>query len=383
MLSPFRYFILFCIVIATYTAPALASDAEKQAKLEELKNSINELKKQLEKTKSSRDAIAQDLEQSEKNVSNLSKKAKGLKSSLSKEKNKLNTLKNERSELKKNKNEQQQFVANYINAAYRAGKKSQLHLLLNQQSPDDLSRTLKYYDYFIKARSQKIDSFLNTIQRLNNIEPEITASATRLEQKIQDLAQQQTKLQTAQNQRRIHLTKLNSELNDQSSALEKLTSDRNRLEELISRVSEYIDDVETSPAAADIDFVKLKGKLPWPTTGKVISSFGSRRVDKLKWQGIRISGTNGADIKAIHSGRVIFSDYLRGHGLLIILDHGSGFMTLYAHNQSLYKELGEWVGSGEPIASLGNSGGQQRSALYFELRRNGRPDNPLRWLKSA
>lgn len=372
----------FAVFSVTVSSTSFANDEEQQAKLEALQKTIADLKKQLEKTKSSRDSIAKSLEQSEKNISTLSKKAKKLKSTLNAEKKQLDELKDKRSELKKNKHKQQSLVGDYVNAAYRSGKKSQLHLLLNQQSPSDLSRTLKYYDYFVQARSKKIDEYLNTIDHLNKIEPEITASTLRLQNRVKEVAAQKNQLSAAQAQRKANLNRLNKEVQSQSSQLEKFLADRARLEELVNRVSEYIGDVEINPVG-NIDFAKLKGQLPWPAKGKVINRFGSRRVDKLKWQGIRISGSSGEDIQAVHGGRVIFSDYLRGHGLLIILDHGSGFMTLYAHNQALYKDLGEWVSSGEQIASLGNSGGQKQAALYFELRRNGQPTNPLQWLRSA
>jgi len=372
----------FFLLFISTNPKVIADDAKQQKKLETLRKSISDLKKQLEKTKSSRDEIAKSLEKSEKSISTLSKKAKDLKSSLEKEKKKLNTLKDERTELNKNKTEQQDIIGSYINAAYRSGKKSQLHLLLNQQSPADISRTLKYYDYFIKARSEKINEYIQIINRLNKIEPEITASTLRLRNNVKKVSAQKEQLNTAQAQRKINLARLNSQVESQSSQLDKFLADRARLEELINRVSEYIGDVKANPVG-NVDFAKLKGRLPWPAKGKVINRFGSRRVDKLKWQGIRISGSGGENIQAVHAGRVIFSDYLRGQGLLIILDHGSGFMTLYAHNQSLYKDLGEWVSSGELIASLGNSGGQKQAALYFELRRNGQPTNPLRWLKSA
>jgi len=129
-------------------------------------------------------------------------------------------------------------------------------------------------------------------------------------------------------------------------------------------------------------FASLKGKLPWPTDGRVLRNYGTPRVsDKMRWQGLLIGGNEGSPVRAVHHGRIVFSDYLRGQGLLLIIDHGAGYLTLYAHNQALYKELGEWVEAGELVAALGNSGGQQTAALYFELRHNGEPTNPKRWFK--
>lgn len=377
-------FLFFALCMQADVLAQSNDDPDKLEKeqLEQLQKTISDLKKQLAKTKSSRDSIAKSLEQSEKNIGELSKKAKKLESSLNNEKNKLKSLRDERTQLNKKKHQQQNLVGGYINAAYRVGQKSQLHLLLNQQSPADLSRTLKYYDYFIEARADKIQDYLGTIDRIDKIEPEITASTTKLGNQIAQLKTQQQKIHTAQANRQITLAKLNSQVKDTSSEINKLLADQKRLENLVTRVSGYIGDVDASNTG-DVNISKLKGQLPWPTKGKILNRFGSQRVDRMKWQGIRIGGDRGAEIFAVHAGRVVFSDYLRGHGLLLILDHGSGFMSLYAHNQTLYKDLGEWVSGGDIIASLGDSGGQTSTALYFELRRNGQPTNPLRWLKSV
>ena len=129
-------------------------------------------------------------------------------------------------------------------------------------------------------------------------------------------------------------------------------------------------------------FGKLKGKLPWPVVGKPSNRFGRyRNGTSLRWQGLTIPSTEGNRVEAIHSGRIVFADWLRGSGLLVIIDHGDGYMSLYAHNQSLLKEIGDWVNPGDTIATVGNSGGQQRSGLYFEIRHNGKPTDPKRWCK--
>lgn len=131
-------------------------------------------------------------------------------------------------------------------------------------------------------------------------------------------------------------------------------------------------------------FKELKGKLPWPTQGKIIKQFGSARAtNKVRWQGLMIASDEGAPVHAVHHGRVVFADYLRGHGLLLIIDHGDSFLSLYAHNQMLYKEIGDWVSAGEEIATVGQSGGQDQAGLYFELRHQGKPTNPNSWLKKS
>lgn len=351
-------------------------------KLEILKKSIEQLKAELKATQDARNDVLKTLEKTEQDIGELSDKAKQLERQRQQEQKKLNDLNQERSQLQQKKNEQQQHVGEYINAAYRVGQTNQLQLLLNQQSPADVSRTLTYYQYFVAARSEKIKAYITVIERLQALEPAIQASNLALSQKLEELKQKQQQLSKAQGQRKQTLAKLETELSTSQQKLKKLQQDRERLEAVVSRVSEYIGDVAVDSSGKSFD--KLKGALPWPTHGRVISSYGSSRVaNRISWEGIMIEANSGSDVKAVHAGRVVFSDYLRGHGLLIILDHGSGFMTLYAHNQSLNKELGEWVAAGDVISAVGNSGGQQRNALYFELRHNGKPTNPMPWLKRA
>jgi septal ring factor EnvC (AmiA/AmiB activator) len=148
-------------------------------------------------------------------------------------------------------------------------------------------------------------------------------------------------------------------------------------------LSEIDDSGLSSDGAEHQPFAKLRGRLNWPSRGKLITRYGSaRKVGKLKWQGVNISAPEGTEVRAISHGRVAFSDWLRGFGLLTIIDHGDGYMSLYGGNQSLFKEVGDWVEAGEAIASVGNSGGRQDSALYFEIRHNGKPSNPLKWCRN-
>lgn len=371
--------LMFALLLAFHVH---AEQSEELKKLDVLKQNIEQLKAELKATQGARNDVLKALEDSEKDIGKLSEKAKQLEQQREQEQKKLKNLNQERSQLQQKKNEQQQYVSEYANAAYRVGQTNQLQLLLNQQSPADVSRTLTYYQYFVVARSEKIKTYLSTIQRLQALEPAIQATTLALSRKIEQLKQQHTQIGLAQKSRKVTLAKLESELSSSQKKLQKLTQDRKRLEAVVSRVSEYIGDIAAGSSGKSFD--KLRGALPWPTRGRVVSSYGSSRVvNRINWEGIMIEANAGNDVQAVHAGRVVFSDYLRGHGLLIILDHGAGFMTLYAHNESLYKELGEWVVAGDVIAAVGNSGGQQRNALYFELRHNGKPTNPMKWLKSA
>jgi len=158
-----------------------------------------------------------------------------------------------------------------------------------------------------------------------------------------------------------------------------MLSDRQQLEDLLSSVEEAIADLDLPEATTPIK--QLKGKLPWPTQGEIVRNFGSRDTSSgSRWKGVLIRAKEGNEVHAIHYGHVVFADWLRGFGLLLIIDHGNGYMSLYGHNQSIYKQTGDWVASNEVVSSVGNSGGRDNTGLYFEIRRNGKPQNPKSWI---
>lgn len=170
-----------------------------------------------------------------------------------------------------------------------------------------------------------------------------------------------------------------------------MQEDERRLQRLLDSLATAPRDNSQTPAEGELasegtehtPFLTLRGRLQWPSRGKLTTRYGSaRKVGKLKWQGVNIKAPEGTEVHAISHGRVAFSDWLRGFGLLTIIDHGDGYMSLYGGNQSLFKEVGDWVEAGEVIAGVGNSGGRKNSALYFEIRHNGKPTNPLKWCRN-
>lgn len=379
-----RSFITALLISGVIVSPlSYAQESKEQAaQLKKLKQTIQQLQKELEATKSNRDEINKSLEKTEKNIGELTKKSKEIQSQLKERQEKLQQLRDERSQLDSKKREQESIVGDYMNAAYRLGQQSNMRLMLNQEDPSRVARNLKYYDYLMSARAEKITTYMATIERINTIEPEIAYQADKIQSNYAALKQQQQDLQAAQAQRKRTLSELASRIVSKDQQLRRSQEDRRQLQQLLSKVINNIDDINLSSDTKNINL--LKGQLPWPAKGKVIHRFGSNRVSqKMRWEGILIASNSGDPVSAVHHGRVVFSDYLRGHGLLIILDHGAGYLSLYAHNQALYKELGEWVNRGDTIASVGNSGGQQNAALYFELRHNGKPTDPQNWLKRA
>ena len=273
--------------------------------------------------------------------------------------------------------QQAELIANHLAAAYRLTGEDFLKLLLNQQDPDQLDRMMHYHRYFAQARSDAIDAYKKTLA-------EIAANAAATQLREQALAQQQRNLDSERDELRSKrqgrerlLASLKTEMQGKADERARLTADRKRLESLIAELQRRAQRGEVASGA----FARAKGKLPWPTAGKLAHRFGQDRSGGLlKWQGIFIDAPEGTPVTAVHPGRVAYSDWFRGFGLLTIIDHGNGFMSLYAHSDVLYKQIGDTVTAGETIATTGRSGGQTESGLYFEIRSNGTAIDPLVWL---
>ncbi|MGQ9424970.1 murein hydrolase activator EnvC family protein [Gilvimarinus sp. F26214L] len=354
------------------------SEAEYQARLEALQKNIGELQQELNAVKGNRDQLLTDLQENETSIGELLEKIESIKRELKEDEQALLQLHRERKQLAGEQSSQKKHVAQQVRAAYQLGGQSTLKLLLNQHDPQSISRLLKYHDYVLTAQSAKIAAYVEGIERLNTIEPRIVENTRRLKRNRTRLQRRHDELQNRQRERQQMLARLEATIKTKDEELQKLNRDRRQVEELMSRIVAKIGTGSTFNQ--DAPFADLHGKLPWPANGRLAHQFGSERIaGKMKWSGVMIRAPEGSPVRAIHHGRVVFADYLRGHGLLIIVDHGAGYMSLYAHNQSLKKNVGNWVEAGEVIASVGSSGGQPQAGLYFEIRQNGRPTNPNRW----
>lgn len=305
---------------------------------------------------------------------------------------------------------QNKELAGQMKAAYAMGQKEKLKLLLNQQDPTVSSRMLVYYDYLNKARLVKLASISETMQRLDQLSKQQEQETKTLESSLQQKQAEQIAVDGVRKRRTELLSQLKTDFSSNEQQIIYLKESENKLKNLVSSLQRSTSDLtfeveqakkthqatETSseppkdlPGSGDDfsklngDFSALKGQLPWPVKGRLSNKFGSARTESTEsiWDGVLIDASEGTEIRAITSGKVVYSDWLRGYGLLIIIDHGKGYMTLYAFNQSLYRQVGEWVEVGEVIASVGQSGGRSHSGLYFGIRNNGKPVDPLEWCR--
>ena len=360
-------------------SPQASAKQATQQDLQGLKNDIKELQHQLDNYKGKRSNLRKSLRDSEVSIGQLQSKIRKIQRQLQQQKNELLALKAQRTKLKQAKLQQQELIAQQIVAAYQMGRQKKLKVLLNQEEPNKLSRALTYYDYFNKVRSKQISAYIDTISELDQIEPQISERTAALQDAKESFIAQRQQLSIQQAQREKSLSRIEDTIRGKDEKLKNLEKDSKELQQLLNAVEETIANLNIPSDYRP--FKALKGKMNWPAKGRLKNRFGRSRGGGLRWQGIMIRGNEGSAIKSIHHGRVVFSDWFRGKGLLMIIDHGDGFMSLYAHNQSLLRETGDWVNAGETVATLGNSGGLQQANLYFEIRHKGKPTDPRKWCR--
>ena len=243
-----------------------------------------------------------------------------------------------------------------------------------------MARVLAYYRYFFQARNELVARYRETLRQLQELEQRIAGTLDQLAGQQATLEEQQAQLVTAQASREQAVAQLSDSIHSKAEQLRQMEQDRKELESLIAAIERAVADLDVPDDYQP--FESARGKMPWPLAGKRANNYGRPRNDgKMRWQGVVIPAKEGTSVTAIHHGRVVYADWLRGSGLLLIIDHGDGYMSLYAHNQSLLREVGEWVKAGTSISTVGNSGGQEESALYFEIRHQGKPTNPGLWCK--
>ena len=354
--------------------------ADEEADLAKLQQEISKLQQWLKETESEHDKLSEALQKSDEKIGAIAKKIDETRTKLNQERTRLKKLQAEQSQLRILKSEQKKQLSKQLTGAQKLGNQGSIKVLLNQDDPQQISRMLKYYEYFNQARMEKIQTLIVNLKRLDNIENEILAQQNQLIKTENSLLKKNKSLNTEKKQHKKLLASLELRRKQQSDNLSQKQKDQKRLQKLITEVATLLDNSIRKEDARPIR--SLKGKLPRPSKGRVIKAFGNHNAQaRSRWQGWLIKGHEGSAITAVHHGRIVFSDWLRGFGLLLIVDHGDGYLSLYARNQSLLKSVGDWVYQGENIATLGSSGGFKEASLYFEIRHKGKPQDPAAWLK--
>ncbi|MBE02565.1 peptidoglycan DD-metalloendopeptidase family protein [uncultured Marinobacter sp.] len=347
--------------------------------LEDLRERIGAIDKWLAEAEEDRSALERQLSATERRIGQLTRERRALRLQIEQQQQRLQQLEQEAARLSDTLERQRDSLRQQIRAAWMEGDTPALKVLLNEADPSRIARTLTYYEYLSRNTVERLEAFRRSLAALKQTQAEAQATRTHLAESEQDLARRQQQLSATRQSRERTLAALEADIRSRRNQRDELEADRKRLEALLEEVQRAIADI---PAPNESQpFASLRNRLPWPVQGKVISGFGDRYADgKLRRTGLLIRTAEDAPVKAIHYGRVVFANWLRGFGLITIIDHGDGYMTLYGHSSSLFTSPGDWVEAGETIALAGRTGGTEEPVLYFEVRHNGKPDNPRRWL---
>lgn len=367
--------------LIAFLSPLNASAARNadEAHLKKLRSRIEALQEKLNETRGRRDNVREEVRELERRIGGLLNQLRETDKQLRANEKTLADLKTRGVREQAQLDRQRQQLGRQIYTAYLMGRQEYHKMLLNQEDPAQVSRVLTYYYYLNQERTERIGQIQTSLSRLKTLEQEIHAHRRDLEELRGRQREQKIALETSSTRRGELLAGLNREVRDQSQQMERLRTDEKRLEQLLEELKRVL----PKPPPSGKNFAKLRGRLPLPTRGRIIARYGTQKnIGNLKWRGLLLAGDEGQNVISVFRGRVVFADWLRGFGLLLILDHGDGYMTLYGHNQSLHREVGNWVEAGETIASLGSTGDRAQPGLYFEIRQNGEPRDPLIWCKA-
>src|SRR5262245_2471593 len=358
---------------------AVAQDRRgSEAQLSAVRKEIKELQERIARETTRRDEGARALRASEVEIAAATRKLAEVSGDLSAQEKTRRDLERETASANRRLGAEKDALARQVRSSYMAGREELTKLLLSQESPAELGRMLVYFDYYNRARSARIGAVAGELEKLVDLGAETARVESELEKLEAAQANEVAALEKSRSERGAAVAKLDAEIRDGTAAVAKLRAEEQRLADLVRRLSEVM---AGFPVDSDEPFAASKGKLAWPVQGRLAGDFGQPRgAGPVKWNGVLLEAAAGTPVRAVHRGRVAFADWLTGLGLLVIVDHGGGYMSLYGHNEALLKESGDWVEPGEPIAQVGDTGGQARPALYFELRLNGEPINPNAWM---
>ena len=393
-----KIFIWLNIFIFSSLCLAENKITETEESLLKLKKEINQLDKNIKKNTETKDNLSNQLKKKERKISKTKKQLYNINKKFKNNKKKIKQLNKQLAKLKKEIKIKKRSLSSRLYEAYTQGNPGYLQMYLDGINPSQISRESYYIGYYSQQKNNDIESIKKAYKKIDKTKK----STNKLLKKIASLKKQKErnskKLQKQKKEKTIVIKKINVELSSQKKKKKKLIKNEKKLNSIVSELIKKIKveskkktitkkiHVEKKPTPDDkfrgIDFKKLKGKLKLPVKGKITRKFNSKRKDTgTRWKGIFIKSKEGDEVRSIASGKIVFSDWLDGYGNMIIIDHGKGYMSLYGNNQSLIKQKGDIIKGGSTIAIVGNSGGNSTNGLYYQLRKNSKPFNPLKWTK--
>ncbi len=355
-----------------------ADEAGTEADLRKVRAQIAELQKAIRRSTTERDNLAARLRDAETSVAAARRKLDETRTERSASEQRRQELERDKARSERVLQDEREALAGQLRAAYTVGRDEHLKLLLNQQEPAQLGRMLVYYGYFGRARADQIATIRAELARLQELAAALEEQTRQLAVLEERARAELAELQGARRDRGRVLTELDRKLKGRVASLAKLQREESTLEKLLADLRRVMSDFPLNSAEP---FERAKGKLAWPLSGRLMADFGQRRVGGVNWRGVMLAAERGARVRAVYYGRVIYADWLPGMGLLTILEHSGGYLSLYGHNEQLFKAVGDWVSPGDVIAAAGDSGGREQTGLYFEIRKGSRPLNPHQWIK--
>lgn len=370
-----RYSLLLSLV--AFSSHVLSDPRQSsEQELAQVQEDIRNTEQRLQQQQRTFLAAEQQLQQADRTLAAAGNQVRQQQQALELTQQRLSQLESEQVELQQQFNDQQQQLASQLRSAYQLGQHDYTQMLLNQQGAAQLERVLVYYQYFNRARMQQLQAIEATAVQLQQVHADLQQQQKQLAAQLASLQQRQQHLQTARQEQQKNVQSLQALLQEQDRQLDYLRQNESSLQVTI-------DALKTKAQQITMDgLATLQGRLQWPLQGQLVQRYNQLREGGLRSRGILIAGREGSEVAAIANGQVIYADWLKGYGWVLVLDHGEGFMSLYGHNQSLLREPGEQVAAGEPVALVGRSGGQASSGVYFEIRDKGEAINPLAWLQS-
>jgi septal ring factor EnvC (AmiA/AmiB activator) len=372
------------LLFVAVAGPVLAQDSEgelaevKERELEQVRERISDLKKSMDRASTERDRLTGELQNIEVAISEQRMRIKDIEREQRYAQNKKQALDADLAEREAHLNEESNELAVQVRAAYMSGNQEKIKLLLNQRDPATLGRLMAYYRYLNDYRAENITAVLEEIKKLDELRSQIAAEEARLSGLARTRYDELGKLHNSQEERKALLASLRQKIANEGQEVTRLAAQEQDLTRLIAELTSILSDY---PISSEQPFSQHKGKLTWPIAGTLVHDFGQPRVGgNIKWNGVVLAAPRGREVRAVYHGRIAFADWLAGMGLLVIIDHGEGYMTLYGYNETILKNAGDWVAPGDVIATVGDSGGQQQSSVYFEIRRGAKPVNPRQWV---
>ena len=371
---------LLLLLIALIAVPASAASKDPEADLKRVQQRIEQLQKSVREDTARRDKLVRALRDAEEAVSAARGRLDSARQRVRESDRRIRELVAERERQEAQLLAERDALAAEVRAAYVTGREEHLKLLLSQKDPAAIGRMLVYYSYFGQARAGRIAGIEAAVRKVEELAAAETDERERLAALEQERADEVAGLEAARAERERALQAVNATIKSRNDSIAKLKHEAAALEKLVADLRRAL---EQAPAPSGQPFERVRGKLPWPVPGKIVARFGQARGGGLKWNGVLISTQRGTEVRAPYGGRVVYADWLPGLGLLLIIDHGGGYMTLYGHNEQLYRRVGEAVAAGDVVATVGDSGGQARPELYLEVRKGTTAQDPRRWFRGA